>query len=203
MPITYPITLPSTPGPVSIKWSPISVVNEQESPFSLVSKVYAWSGQKRYVTVQLPPLNIDQAKEWSTFPYQLNGIEGTFYLRDEIGKYLRGFASGVGRVKGANQTGIDLITDGWLPFTLDLFKRGDWIQVGSRLHTVLKDVDSSSTGEATLTLWPRIRTAPADNLVIPYGEDAIGIFRLVSFPEYGWDVDLLMNGFAFQAKEAI
>jgi len=143
------------------------------------------------------------AKRWSTFAYKLNGIEGTFYLRDSLGKYLRGAAIGIGRVKGASQTGQDLVTDGWFANVSGLFLEGDWIQVGTRLHTVLTDSDSNASGEATLSLWPRVRVAPADNLELPYGADAKGLFRMSQFPDFGWDASRLMTGFTFQAREVI
>lgn len=203
MAITFPLELPAAPGFTSIKWSPQSAVAEQESPFSFHSKVYAWSGQQRYVDVTLPPMSIDNAKEWSTFGYRLNGIEGTFYLRDSVGKYLRGAAVGTGLVRGASQTGQDLITDGWVPNTSLLFRQGDWVQIGTRLYTILADVDSDASGIATLNLWPKIRTAPADNSEAVYGPDAKGLFRLTGFPDYMFDVTRLMTGFTFQAKEII
>jgi len=201
--ITYPIDHPTSPGFTGIKWSPRSAVATQESPFTFHEKTYVWAGQQRIVGIELPAMAMSDAKQWSTFGLELNGSEGTFYLRDSLGKYAQGAVTGIGYVKGASQTGQDLITDGWAANVSGLFKKGDWIQVGTRLHTVLVDADSNASGEATLSLWPKIRTAPADNLELPYGENAKGLFRLTSFPEFGWDVSRLMVGFTFQAKEVI
>lgn len=203
MSVAFPIDIPSGPGFTKIKWSPASAVSEQESPFTFQTKVYAWSGQIRVVDVELPPMELANAKAWSTFGYRLNGTEGTFYLRDSVGKGTRGRAVGTGLVRGAGQTGQDLITDGWIPNVSGLLLQGDWVQIGTRLYTVLDDVDSDASGIATLSLWPKIRVAPADNLEIPYGPNARGLFRLTKFPDYEFDVTRLMVGFSFQAKEVV
>lgn len=203
MAITYPIDIPSAPGFVSVKWSPRSAVAEQESPFTFHSKVYAWDGQQRYVVIKLPPMTVDRAKAWQAWAMKLNGVEGTFYLRDSVGAALRGKATGAGLVKGAGQLGATLNTDSWANSVVGLFLAGDWIQLGTRLYTVLEDVNSDSGGNASLTLWPKVRTSPADNYAIPYGATAKGVFRLTDFPDFGWEVSRLMEGFEFTAKEVI
>lgn len=203
MAITYPIDLPSAPGFVSLKWSPRSAVAEQESPFTFHNKVYVWDGQQRRVVVKLPPMTVAQAKTWQAWALKLNGVEGTFYLRDSTGASLRGAASGTGLVKGANQLGATLNTDGWVAGVIGLFLPGDWIQIGNRLYTVLDQANSDGGGNASLTLWPKIRTSPADNYTIPYGAAAKGVFRLTEFPEFAWEVSRLMEGFEFTAKEEV
>lgn len=203
MAITYPIDLPPAPGFVSLKWSPRSAVAEQESPFTYHNKVYVWDGQQRLIVVKLPPMSLARAKEWQAWALKLNGTEGTFYLRDSVGAALRGAATGAGLVKGAGQLGATLNTDGWANSVAGLFMAGDWVQLGTRLYTVLETVNSDGAGNASLTLWPKIRTSPADNYVILYGTAAKGVFRLTGFPEFAWEVSRLMEGFEFTAKEEV
>lgn len=203
MSISYPIDHPTTSGFCRIKWSPESAVERQPSPFSYIAKKYVWSGQRRTVNVDVPPMGMIAAKPWFAFGMKLNGLEGTFWLRCSLTKAMAGAAQGIGLVNGGSQTGQDLVTDGWLANISGLFKEGDWIQVGNRLHNIIADVDSNASGQATLSLWPKIRTAPADNLELPYGPDAKGLFELTEFPSCEWGVDRLLSGFTFQATEVI
>jgi hypothetical protein len=205
MAITYPISIPATPGFRSIKWMAMSVVGEQPSIFTLSTKVYAWPGKLRRVTVTLPPMDEVNAKLWTTFAMKLNGKEGTFFLQDSLFKSPRGVVAdqyALGKVNGASQAGSSLITDGWAVSQTDLFKEGDWISVEDRLYSILEDVDSDGSGNATLTLWPDV-ISPADDASILVGSDARGIFRLEDWPENGWDEGRLCSGFTFTAKEDI
>ncbi len=71
-----------------------------------------------------------------------------------------------------------------------------------RLHKVLQDVTSNSSGEATLDIWPRLRYSPAD-LAMVTTVNAQGTFRLAS-NERGWSVgpDKVYD-IGFSAVEAI
>jgi hypothetical protein len=109
-------------------------------------------------------------------------------------------------VKGASQTGSELITDGWTTSTTGILKAGDYIQIGggaaAKLHKVLDDVNSNSSGEATLTLWPDLRSAPSDNAAIVVS-GAKGVFRL-STNQSDWDVnEASIYGMTFPAREAL
>lgn len=111
-----------------------------------------------------------------------------------------------GLVNGANQTGQDLITDGWTISATPLFKAGDWVQVGTgatrQLCMVLADVNSNSSGQATLSLFPRIRTAFADNTVILASSPA-GLWRLTANAAWTIGVDSLVAGLSVQFVEAL
>lgn len=206
MAITYPISHPATPGFTEVTWAPETATGKTESPYTFNAKVYAWDGQRRKVSVKLPAMSLANAKLWQAWSLKLNGIEGTFYLRDSVGKIARGsIADGYdnGRVNGGAQTGDLLVSDGWPVSHAGLFKAGDWISVADRLYTILDDASSNSAGQATLSVWPFLRGGVSDNAVISVGSDARGIFRLTEAPRFVWDVTRLMSGFSFQAEEAL
>lgn len=109
-------------------------------------------------------------------------------------------------VNGASQTGASLVIDGASPDEVGYLLPGDYIQLGSgstaTLHKVLEQVDTDSSGNATLTLWPHIRTAPADNAAVTIG-NTVGRWRLAS-NESSWSVnEASIYGISFTAMEAV
>ena len=206
MAISYPLALPTTTGIAKIRISANNVVGVSQSPFTAKQQVYKYTGQFWEAEISLPPMKRSDAEYWISFLLKLNGSYGTFLLGDPNGATARGVATGTPLVKGASQTGSELITDGWTTSTTGILKAGDYIQLGSgssaKLHKVLDDVNSDSSGNATLTLWPDLRSAPADNAEIVVS-GAKGLFRL-STNQQDWDVnEASIYGMTFPAREAL
>ena len=182
MAITEPFAHPAT-GIRSIIWAPEAVVAMTESVFTLRQQVQAHEGQRWVFTVNLTKLSGDTAEEWRGFFLKCNGRERTFLLGDPSRTTARGAATGTPLVKGASQTGVELVTDGWTTGVTGILKAGDYIQLGSggaaRLHQIVQDVDSDGSGNATLDIWPRLRVSPADNDPIVVA-GCQGVFRLAS-----------------------
>ena len=199
MAITFPITLPSTPGPSSVEWLPDSAVSAARRPYNHQGFVYDWGGKIRSVKVTYPPMQLAEAKAWQAALYSLNGGTGTFYLSDTVGSAGLGTVSGTPLVNGSSQTGTDLITDGW--GTGDNVYAGDWISIDNQLYTILEDVTESS-GSMILTLWPEV-SSPADNAAISYGADAKGVFRLDDWSSFRFSLSRLQEGITITATEAI
>jgi len=194
---------------MSAVWSPRSVVAADKSVFTLKRKVYAWDGQDRSITVKVPTMELEVAREWQAWALRLNGIEGTFYLREDAMQLfgtakdpsvMSGFTP---LVNGPDQIGSEINTNGWPPSELGVLKKGDWISIGDRLFTVTLDVDSDTAGNAELSIWPFARGGLADNAVISLGPDARGIFNLVGFPEFALNAEKMMEGFTFVAEETL
>ena len=109
-------------------------------------------------------------------------------------------------VNGAGQTGDTLVVDGCSPNETGFLLPGDYIQLGSgstaTLHKVLTQVDTDSSGNATLDIWPHIRTAPADNAAVTVS-NTVGRWRLAS-NETSWSVnEAAIYGIRFSAMEAV
>ncbi len=109
-------------------------------------------------------------------------------------------------VNGADQTGATLAVDGLQPSKADVFKAGDYFQIGtgssSRLHMVTADADSNASGEATLDIWPPLRSSPADNAAVTVSSPK-GVFRLTENVT-GWDIDAARTyGITLKAIEVI
>lgn len=193
MATSFPVSLPTT-GTVRVRLRQRSVVAVGESPFTLEQQVQRHQGQAWMLDVDYPPMQRATAEALVAALASLNGREGTFLFGDSANKVPRGAATGTPLVKGGSQTGEDLLTDGWTAGVTGILKAGDWIQLGTgstaRLHKVLADANSDGSGNATLTLWPRISpvAVPADNsaIVTSYPK---GIFRL-STDGQDWDIDV-------------
>jgi hypothetical protein len=182
------------------------VVGVSQSPFTAVQQVYRYSGQFWEADITLPPMKRADAEYWISFLLKLNGPFGTFLMGDPNGVTPRGAATGTPLVNGAGQTGNELVTDGWTTSTTGILKAGDYIQLGtgatSRLYKVLDDVNSDGSGNATLTLWPDLRSAPADNAAITVSNTKT-TFRLNS-AQTSWDInEATIYGLTFGAREAL
>lgn len=205
MAISYPISLPNA-DIAKVRLVANNIVGVSQSPFTAVQQVYKYTGQFWEADITLPPMKREQAEYWISFLLKLNGSYGTFLLGDPNGQTARGVATGTPLVNGASQTGNELITDGWTTSTTGILKAGDYIQLGSgataKLYKVLDDVNSDSSGNATLTLFPDLRTSPSDNATITVANPK-GVFRL-NTSATSWDInEASIYGITFGAREAL
>ena len=208
MAITYPISTPTT-GIAQINLIARNATALTQSPFTFAQQAQRNAGARWEADIVLPPMKRATAEPWVTFLTKLYGPYGTFLLGDPIGATPRGSASstpGTPVVNGASQTGDTLSIDGLPASATGYLKAGDYIQLGSgtgtQLYKVLDDVDSNASGEADLTIWPDLRSSPADGATVVVS-DAKGLFRL-STGAANWTIDT--GGFysiAFGGVEAL
>lgn len=206
MAISYPLAVPTGKGPVRLTFGAESVVAVSESPFSKTQQVYAHQGDGWTCDVELPPL-VGRAtgEEWVAFLLALNGREGTFLMGDPANIAPRGIGTGTPLVKGASQTGRTLLTDGWTSGQTGILKAGDWLQLGTgastHLHKVVQDANSDGSGNATLEIWPRLRSSPADNAAIVVASPK-GLWRLADNRRQ-WSLEAVLRyGISFTCVEA-
>jgi hypothetical protein len=158
------------------------------------------------VDVELSPMRRDQAAYWQAFFLKLNGQFGSFLLGDPIAKAPRGVATGTPLVLGTESAGNDLYTWGWDVGITGILKAGDYIQLGTasnaRLHMVLEDANSGGSGQALLSIWPRLRSVPAENFPIIV-HNTVGVFQLSS-NSMSYDIDVTLHyGMKFSAMEVV
>lgn len=195
MSLTYPLTLPATPGFVDMKFMPRTVVGFHESPYTLQGQTFVWPGQGWAVSAALPKMKVATAAAWVAWKLGLNGRQGTFYLTDQSYPTTRGTASGTQQCDSgntANSTTLIIV-----PLT-GAFVVGDWLQIGNNLHRVVQ-VNSA----VSYDVFPRLRTAYAAGTAITYTA-AKGLFRLASNEGMGWDVNTALHyGLTLEATEAL
>lgn len=206
MTITYPITLPTTPGFTNAQITARNAAGISESPFTFRQQVYQHQGQMWEAQLSLPPMKRAQAAAWVAALVSLGGVVGTFLLGDPDAQTARGIATGTPLVKGASQTGLTLDTDGWTINQTGIMLAGDYIQFGSgttqRMHMITVDADSDGSGDSSLEIWPRIRESPNNGATITV-QACKAAFRLAS-NDYSWDTDKLkLFGVSFSAMEAL
>jgi hypothetical protein len=207
MAITFPLSMPSTPGLRTIKLTGTNVVGAAVSPFTGQTQVFEWPAEFWSIEVALPPMKRINAEAWVAFLLALRGMSGTFLIGDPLGATPQGVATGTPLVNGAQAAGSKtLAVKGWTHSITGILKAGDYIQLGTgtgqRLHKVLQDVNSDSSGHATLDIFPRTRAAVADGDPI-VTSDCKGAFRL-SDNSRAWSVDYTkIYGLNFKGVEAI
>jgi len=206
---SYPLSLPTVTGVAQVRLVARSQVGVATSPFSYKQQVFRNPGQRFEADISLPPMPREIAEQWISFLLRLRGQFGTFLLGDPVAATPRGSAAatpGTPSVNGASQTGDELIIDGIPASGDDYLKAGDYIQLGtgnqSRLHKVLEDVPLDGSGEATLNLFPALRSSPADDQSVVVS-NAKGVFRLAT-NETNWDIgEASIYGVVFGAVEAL
>ena len=86
-------------------------------------------------------------------------------------------------------------------------KAGDWLQIGTgstrQLVKVTADANSDGSGNATIEIWPRIRTAFGNNTAITTSSPT-GVFAMDSADSAAWEIDpdSLIKGITVTAQEA-
>jgi len=194
MAISYPRALPTSIGIASITLRSVNQTAMTMSPFTYKQQIHTHVGQRWESEVQIPPVKEDLAEEWIAWLLSLRGMSGSFLMGDPNRATPRGSASttvGTPVVNGAGQVGNSLAIDGLPASTTGYLKAGDYIQLGAGssagLYKVLLDVDTNSSGQASLDLWPNIVTAPADGATVIV-TDTVGRWRLNS-GQQEWSID--------------
>lgn len=182
----------------------LDVIGMQGSPFTLEQTLYDWGGDMLAADVKFPPMVRADAEVVVAFLLSLRGRLGTFTMGDPAGATPMGTWGGAPLLNGAHAAGVRTLTvDG---ITVGgTGKAGDWFQFGSgastRLHKVLVDFTANGSGQATIEIYPSLRTALADNAPL-VTSSAKGLWRLASNSR-DWSIGIAkMYGLHFGCVEA-
>jgi hypothetical protein len=200
MAISYPLTPPAGIRIASLRFSAISAVARNISPFTFSSQSYNWTGTMISGDVECPPMNRADAEELIGF--LIMAARGTFYFRDYANGTQRGNMSSNPQLDGAHAANTTTITiDGGS----GSWAVGDYIQLGtgssSKLHKITK-VNGTLPTALSYEIFPLLRTAYPDNTDIVYS-NAVGVFRLGT-TTCDWSIDTAKKyGLNFSIFEAI
>ena len=202
---SYPLTLPTATGVITQNFSLTRAVAVTTSPFTFQTQVHQHQGEFWRTVISLPPMLRANANIWLSFLLQLRGRRGTFKIGDQDAKTITGVATGTIRVNGASQTGNQVALDGFANNTNNVFKAGDYIQIGSYLYMVIEDVNSNGSGEANVKIEPALRSSIEtinDDTTVIYSNTTT-LMRLDT-NELGWQTDNVNKyGISFSASEAL
>lgn len=197
--------LPALPLPRATQWAPQSAVARATSPFTYAQQEYAHQGQRWRNTLEYPPLTFVQAREWLAFFLKLNGNAGTVLVSPYPFVGLAGAGGGTPVVDGASASGQVLPVRGLPADTAAVWKAGDFIGLGSgatsAFYCVLDDVDADGAGEASVSIWPRLRATPADGAAIETANPKCAMALADGIPAL--DVDVIRAGFSLSVVERI
>lgn len=206
MAISYPLTLPTHTGIRAITIRARNLTALSSSPFTFKQQAISHAGQRWEAEVTLPPMKYEDAEVWIAWMMSLKGRVGTFTMGDPNRSTPRGSAGGTPLVNGADQSGTTLTIDGATASQTGWLKAGDYIQLGTGLHTmlhkVLTDADSDASGNVTLDVWPSMRCVPDDNDPVTVS-GAKGLWRLTD-DAHEWSVnEAAIYGLTFACVEAV
>lgn len=206
MAISYPLALPTHTGIAKIDLRAVQVTAMTMSPFTYKQQVVVHPGQRWEAEISLPPMKRADAEAWVGWLLSLRGRSGTFLLGDPLATSPIGNGGGTPLVQGADQTGSTLVIDGCTASQSTYLAAGDYIQLGSgassQLYKVTQTASSDIAGNATLEIWPELRSSPADNATITVDAPK-GLFRL-STNEVNWSInEASVFGVTFPAVEVI
>lgn len=198
------VSLPTPNRLQSLDLSYAAMVATVTSVFTGQVQAQQWPGADSWSgTATLPPLTQAQFRSWRAGLMQLEGMANAFQLGDPNGATPAGSALGTPVVDGSQSMvagGINLYTKGWEASQSGLLLPGDYIQVGYRLHTVLDEVNSDSSGKAVLHVGPSLREVPPDGQSI-ITTNPVGLFRLAQ-NKTTWSTDFShLTHLSFQFTE--
>ena len=202
---SYPLTFPTVSGIKTQRFALTRTVSVSASPFTGQEQVFQHEGEIWSTQITFPPMLKAKAAVVIGFLLQLRGRRGTFKIGDQDRKTIQGVATGTISVNGASQTGNQVALDGFANSTNDVFKAGDYIQIGSYLYMVTEDVNSNASGEADVRIEPALRQGIetiADDATVTY-TNTTTLMRLDS-NETAWDTDQVSKyGISFSCSEAL
>jgi len=153
MSITYPISLPTSPGFKRFVMRARSTAAISVSPFTLQQQVYQHQGEIWEAECTLPPMVRADAEAWIASLLSLRGRWGTFVLGDPAGKTPRGTALGNPAVDSEPQAGTSVATLAWNASQTGALKVGDYSQIAKNYLVWPRHFDNAvwAKGECTIT----------------------------------------------------
>jgi len=208
MAISYPLTMPTHTGIRNVELRATNAVAYSRSPFTFSGQAHAYAGKAWQADITLPPMKRTNAEQWIAFLLSLKGQLGTFYLGDPRACTPLGSARDADTilVNGALSSGDTINIDSAPASRTDYLKAGDYMQIGTgtsrQLFKVLTDVDTNGSGQATVDVWPNVRTTIANNSAVTV-QSAKGIFRLITNEQAFSINEASIYGITFGAIEAV
>ena len=175
----YPLTMPTDPGYKSFKWFDKRATGYGESlrtgRSSIQPRDYAISS----ASLALPPMNRQQAAQWTSFLLRLEGMHGSFYLPAPDN---HNTLSNDATARGNHPVGTYTINGTFIAGTTGNIEVGQRISVGSganeKMYQIV-DVDSQrgTNQQFSVSISPKLKQPLANGADIKFQQPR-GVFRL-------------------------
>ena len=178
-----------------------SSTSSSRSPYTFRNQVAAHAGKQWFASVSIVPMTETELRAFDEFFSNLNGSENTFLMGP---RRTLGGVGGTILVNGAAETGAAIDVDGMTLSATGILLGGDYCSIDNRLYNTKAQMDADGSGVGSLTIWPSIRVAPADNTPV-VTVNPMGEFRLVqgSAPSLSMSREGLSNPFTFDCEGLI
>ena len=169
MTITFPIVIPID-FVDQATFREVNLTGFNDSIFTGSREKQAYEGGWWTVDVRWAELSAVEGEDLGAILSALRGAEGTCTLIDFLNRAPRGEAAtnpGTPSVNGAGQFGYTVDIKGGPSSVTNWLLRGSRIQIGPdtrpRLYKVLTDVSTDIAGEATIDIWPALKSPVLDS----------------------------------------
>lgn len=210
MAVSYPLASPLQFGFASATFGPTANSARAKHPWTLADVVQVFDGRMWQGQLNFMPQTYLEARALTSWLTSLDGQKGTFLLGDPAGATPQGSAAttpGTPVVNGGSQSGSALAIAGLPASATGYLEAGDYLSLGSgasaRLYKVLEQVDSDGSGEATVTIWPPLRSSPSDSDPVTVS-NAQGVFAAaVDFLPWQIRQGLIHDGMTLPFQEYV
>jgi hypothetical protein len=177
---------------------------QMRSAFTRQRQVLSYpSGHLWVFSFGLPNMPEPYAGDTRAFLVDMDGRANTCQMRvPGYSTPSNGYSGAIGLVKGADQTGYSLETDGW-PTSQTILPKGAYITVNDELKVLTAPLISDGAGEATASFKPAIRNSPADNSQIIFN-NPYAVMSLADPNAAAWSLKApRFHGFSLAFEEAV
>jgi len=177
-----------TSGFTELDFTAHDATSLSQSPYSGQTSVYSWGAQWFSLTIAFPSMTRAQMAPWKAFLLELGGQSNVFLIGNPNEATPLGSYSGTGLTLSSVTDPNHIVLAGFPDSQNNLFLPGDSIQIGYRLYNVLEAVNSSSSGTATVSIFPQLRDNPSAGAAI-ITTNCQGLFRLMK-ADRGWNYSI-------------
>ena len=203
------LTFPSIRPPQSASLQLVGATQRHVSPFDGSAQTIGRPAQFWRASLTWGAIPHTEWRVMQAFISSLRGMSGRFTYTHPHTFRLATATIGTPLVKGAGQTGVTLLADGFTAGAT-VMKAGDFFSLADppgrqRLYQVTADVVADGSGNATLEFGPPLRSSPPDNLALNLTTPS-PLWMLASDEEgnIAWAArDVLRAGFTLNVVEAL
>ena len=192
------ITFPSSPAPSTMSWRLIQPSQQNVSGWTGARQIMASDRGWWECSITMPPIVGETSMNpWRSFMASARGSVNDFKVK--VNEIDQSSDSSTPRINGGSQVGRSLNTDGW-PVSSTVLSAGQFVTINNQLLQLTADVTTNSSGQATITFEPPIRTSPSDNTLIEF-KAPYALMYFVEEPSYSVEPGLIYS-MSFNLRES-